>query len=182
MKIHIETERLILREILPTDEAGLFELDSDPAVHTYLGKNPVVHIEQIRELIQMIRKQYADNGIGRWAIIDKSTFDFIGWAGLKLVKEKTNNQIDFYDLGYRIIQKYWGKGIATEAASATLQYGFKRVNLTEIYSMCEIENKGSANVLKKLGLKFKETFDRGGNQHNWYRITKDEWESENTAH
>ena len=142
MKIFIETERLVLREILPTDENGLFELDSNPNVHTYLGNNPVENIEQIREVITMIRQQYIDNGIGRWAIIDKETNDFIGWTGLKFVTETTNNHINFYDLGYRLIERYWGKGIATETTKATLKYAFEKLNLTEIYGICDIGNVG----------------------------------------
>jgi RimJ/RimL family protein N-acetyltransferase len=178
MKIFIETERLVLREILPTDENGLFELDSNPNVHTYLGNNPVDNIEQIREVITMIRQQYIDNNIGRWAIIDKETNDFIGWTGLKFVTETTNNHINFYDLGYRLIEKYWGKGIATETTKATLKYAFEELNLTEIYGMCDIGNVGSKNVLEKTGLKFIETFDLDGINHHWFRITKDEWTRE----
>lgn len=91
MKIFAETERLILREILPSDIDGMFELDSDPEVHKYLGNKPVTTREQISDAINFIRQQYIDNGIGRWAIIDKKTNDFIGWTGLKFVTELTNN-------------------------------------------------------------------------------------------
>jgi RimJ/RimL family protein N-acetyltransferase len=175
MKIFIETDRLILREILPTDEQGLFALDSNPNVHTYLGNNPVDNISQIREVITKIRQQYIDNGIGRWAIIDKVTNDFIGWTGLKFVTETTNNHINFYDLGYRLIEKYWGKGIATETTKATLKYAFEQLNLEEVYGMCDIGNVGSKNVLEKTGLKFIESFDLDGIKHHWFRITKDEW-------
>ena len=178
MKIFIETERLLLREILSTDEKGLFELDSNPKVHTYLGNNAVENMGQIREVIKKIRQQYIDNGIGRWAIIDKETNDFIGWTGLKFVTEITNNHINFYDLGYRLIEKYWGKGIATETTKATLKYAFEKLNLTEIFGMCDIGNASSKNVLEKTGLKFIETFDFDGRKHNWLRITKDEWTSE----
>ncbi len=175
MKFFIETERLILREILPTDENGLFELDSNPKVHTYLGNNPVDNTDQIREVIKKIQQQYNVNGIGRWAIIEKETNIFIGWTGLKFVTEAINNHINFYDLGYRLIEKYWGNGIATETTKATLQYAFEKLNLVEIYGMCDIGNISSKNVLEKTGLKFIETFDLDGIKHNWFRISKDEW-------
>src|SRR5688572_11277934 len=123
MKIFAETERLILRELLPSDDKGMFELDSDPDVHTYLGTKPLEHIEQSREVIEMVRKQYIDNGIGRWAMIERSTGEFVGWAGLKLVKTETNGRINFYDVGYRLIKRYWGKGFASEAAIASVNYG-----------------------------------------------------------
>src|SRR6476660_5829932 len=119
MKIFAETERFILREILPTDVDGFFELDSDPDVHRYLGKNPVKDKNQIVNTIAFIRQQNADNGIGRWAIVDKNTNEFIGWAGLKWVTEFTNKHKNYYDLGYRLRKKFWGKGIATETAIAS---------------------------------------------------------------
>ena len=175
MKIHLETERLILRDLISNDVDGLFELDSNPNVHTYLGNKPFENIVQIREVIKAIQQQYCENGIGRWAVIDKKTKDFIVWSGLKLVTEKINNHIGFYDLGYRLIEKYWGKGIATETANATLEYAFTKLNLTEVYAMCDIENIGSKNVLEKAGLSLIESFELNGIEHNWFKITKVEW-------
>ena len=85
MKTSIETERLLLRELLPTDDAGMFELDSNPEVHIYLGNKPVKSIEESREAIANIRQQYLENGIGRWAVILKETGEFIGWFGTDTV-------------------------------------------------------------------------------------------------
>jgi len=175
MKVFAETERFILREILHEDAQGLYDLDSDPEVHRYLGNNPVKSMEQVREMIQFIRQQYVDNGIGRWAIIDKTTGAFVGWAGLKLVKEWTNNHIDYYDLGYRLIRKYWGKGIATETALASLNYGFTVLELPVIYAMADSQNDGSNQVLRKAGLTFVEDFDYKGTKHNWYKINRTNW-------
>lgn len=175
MEIFAETERLILREFLPSDDKGMFELDADKEVHRYLGNNPIEIIEQARQNIEFIRQQYIDNGIGRWAIIEKSTNDFIGWTGLKLMKELTNNQIGHYDLGYRLIKKYWGKGIATESVKASLNYGFDKLKQENIFAMTHIDNLASINVLEKSGLKFMETFDLNGMTKNWYKITRNEW-------
>jgi len=85
MKIFAETERLLLREMFPSDVDGMYELDSDPDVHRYLGNKPVIDKDQIIDVINLIRQQYIDNGIGRWAIIDKKNNEFIGWTGLKFV-------------------------------------------------------------------------------------------------
>src|ERR1044071_659176 len=100
MTIFAETQRLILREITMEDVDGFFELDSDPEVHKYLGTQPVTSKQEIIDTIKFVRQQYVDNGIGRWAIIDKSTNRFIGWTGLKLVKDVINNHSNYYDLGY----------------------------------------------------------------------------------
>lgn len=172
MKIFAETQRLILREMLPSDVDGMFELDSDPEVHRYLGNKPVTTRTQVIDVISFIRQQYIDNGIGRWAIIDKKTNEFMGWTGLKLVTELTNHHINYYDLGYRLLRKYWGKGIATETALISLEYAFDKLNADVVYAMADCENDGSNKVLKKAGLKFIETFDLDGIKHNWYKIER----------
>jgi RimJ/RimL family protein N-acetyltransferase len=172
MKIFLETERLILREILPSDLDGLFELDSDPEVHRYLGNQPVKDKTQIVEIIQFIRQQYLDYGIGRWAVVDKQSKEFMGWAGLKWITTPINNHVHYYDLGYRLIKKHWGKGIATESAQAALIYAFEQLNAQAVYAMADCENIGSNHVLQKVGLHFVETFDFEGIVHNWYKIVQ----------
>ncbi len=177
MNIYIETERLILREILPTDVDGLFRLDSDPEVHKYLGNKPVSDRNKIVTMIAFIRQQYRDHGIGRWAIIDKRSGEFMGWAGLKFVTEKTNEHQNYYDLGYRLIRKYWGQGIATESALASLDYAFKTLAIDEVFAAANCENRASNKILKKLGLNFIETFYYEDIKCNWYKIDKQGYEN-----
>jgi len=180
MKIFAETERLLFREILPTDIDGMFELDCDPEVHKYLGNKPVSSKEQAMDMINFIRQQYIDYGIGRWAVIEKKTNDFMGWSGLKYIVTEINGHKNYYDLGYRLIRKYWGKGIATESALASLEYAFDKLELNEVYGMAESENIASNKILRKVGLRFIEDFDYNGMRHNWYKIERVEFESRNT--
>ena len=175
MKISIETERLILREVLPEDEDGFFELESNPNVHTYLGDSPVTDREQLKNVIQHIRRQYEENGIGRWAVTDKLNGVFMGWAGLKLIREEINGINNFYDLGYRLIEKYWGKGIATEAAKASADHAFNILGADVLYGMCDSKNKASEKVLLNTGLKFKAQFIHEGIHHDWFAVTKEEY-------
>ncbi len=181
MKVFARTERLILREILSTDVDGLFELDSDPEVHRFLGNEPVTEKSRIVEVISFIRQQYVDNGVGRWAIIDKKSKAFIGWAGLKFETKLTNNHVNYYDLGYRLIRKYWGKGIATEAALASLEYAFSVLNADKVFSMTDCKHYASDKVLKKAGFSFVELFDLDGISHNWYEIERVEAENKRQA-
>ena len=173
-KIYVETDRLILREILEDDFKAFFELDSDPEVHRYLGNNPVQSIEQSIEMIKLVRQQYEKNGIGRWAIIDKKTKDFIGWTGLKY-EQNLRKDINYYDLGYRLKRKYWGQGIATETAIESLKYGFTKLDLKEICAAAHVDHIASNNILQKVGLKFIETFEYEGDTCNWYKIEKTNW-------
>jgi ribosomal-protein-alanine N-acetyltransferase len=175
MTIYAETNRTFLREMRIEDLDDFFEMDSDPEVHRYLGTKPVTAKDEIANTIHYVRQQYIDNGIGRWSIVDKSTNRFIGWTGLKLVKDPINNQTNFYDLGYRLNRKYWGKGFATETASASLNFGFDNLNLGEIIATVNCENAASNHVVLKLGFSLTETFYLHNLKHNWYKINKNEW-------
>ncbi len=174
MKVHIETEQLIIRDIEEYDAQGIFELDSDPEVHEFLGKNTIKTIEEAKQIIALIRKQYVKHGIGRWAVVDKKTNDFIGWTGLKY-EQALRKEFSYYDLGYRLRKKYWGKGIATETAIASLKYGFEKLDLKEIGAAANVNHIVSNKILRKVGLKFIDTFDYEGMPHHWYNIKKSEW-------
>lgn len=171
----LETQRLILREISLDDLDKFYELDSNPNVQKYVGNKPVKDKSEIEQLILNLQKQYIENGIARWAVIEKSTNEFIGWSGIKLIKEPMNNHCDFYELGYRFIEKHWGKGYATETTTALVDYAFTNLNTDKIYAICDVENIGSKNVLEKTGLKLVEIFNYRDKPHNWFELSKSEW-------
>ncbi len=159
MEILIETERLLIRELLPTDDLGMFEMDSDPEVHYYVEPHTVKTIEESRKVIEFVREQYISNGIGRWAVVEKETNDFVGWLGFKLMQTTVNNYTDFIDFGYRFRKKHWGKGYATEGSKAALEYGFKHLKYKEVYAMTDIANLASRRVLEKVGFSFVGLFN-----------------------
>jgi RimJ/RimL family protein N-acetyltransferase len=170
MKIFAETDRLLLREILPTDIDGMYELDANPEVHKYLGNNTVKNKSQVIDIIDFIRQQYQDHGIGRWAIVDKKTNEFMGWTGLKFVTETTNDHKNFYEVGYRLIQRFWGQGFATESAIASLDYAFNQLKIKEVYAAASCDNIGSNKILEKIGMENIGTFYYEDIKCNWYKI------------
>ncbi|PKH68255.1 GNAT family N-acetyltransferase [Flavobacterium sp. ALD4] len=172
MKIMIETERLILRAIVTSDAERMFLLDSNPNVHRYLGNNPVESIEQSMNYIESLQIQYIQNAIGRYAIILKETNEFIGWAGLKFIKEPENNHLNFYEIGYRLREEFWGKGYGYEAAKAWLHYGFIKMNLAIIYASAHIENVGSRRILEKIGLRLVSEYNHDSIPCVWYELDK----------
>lgn len=176
MKKFAETERLILRELEYTDENDLFEMDSDPEVHLFIENNPVKSIEEITKVIEMLKKQYQENGIARWAVIDKATNECVGWSGLKYFKQPLNNHNNFYELGYRFKKKHWNKGYATESSIAILEYGFNNLNVESIFAITDPKNVKSKKVLTKIGFDFHETFDYEGDPTDWFELTKANWE------
>jgi [ribosomal protein S5]-alanine N-acetyltransferase len=175
MKIFAETDRLVLREILPEDDKEIFQLDSDPAVHRFLGNKPINSLDQAKQTIQFIRQQYIQNGIGRWAVIEKESGNFIGWSGFKLITEPINNHVNYYDLGYRFLKTHWGRGFATEAAKASLTYAFTHLNQTAIFAIADIRNLNSRKVLEKAGFSVTKIFHYQDCAHYWFKIEKKQW-------
>ena len=149
MNLILETDRLILRELKLSDAEAFFAMDSNPKVHQYLWNKPVQKIEETIEVIEFVRKQYVENGIGRFAMISKETNEFIGWAGLKFNTEGVNNKVNFYDIGYRLDEKFWGKGFASEATFAWLKYAFETMKIKTMEATAHSDNVASNRILQK---------------------------------
>jgi RimJ/RimL family protein N-acetyltransferase len=150
----------------------MWELDSDEEVHIYLGKKPVQTMDEIHAAIQSVRVQYERFGVGRCVVIEKTTNAVIGWAGIKHVDFEVNGHINYYDLGYRFIKRCWGKGYASEAAKASLQFAWDVLVASEVNAYVDMNNIASRNVLTKTGLQLMNTFDYEGDEHGWYSIIK----------
>ncbi len=149
MHIIFETPRLYLRQFTEADAPLILTLNSDPEIVKYVHEPTLETEEQARNIIiNNILPQYPNN-LGRWAMHIKETNEFIGWCGLKYRPELNET-----DLGYRLMQKKWGLGYATEAARHTLNHGFSKLNLHLITARAHIENIASIKVLEKLGMDF----------------------------
>lgn len=149
MHIIFKTPRLTLRHFTEADAPLVLALNSDPEVLKYLHERTLKDEEDAAKIIRdIILPQYADN-LGRWAIHINDSNEFIGWCGLKYRPE-----LDEIDLGYRLFKSAWGKGYATEAAKATLEYGLDQLKLPVITGRAHIENIASLKVLEKIGMQY----------------------------
>jgi ribosomal-protein-alanine N-acetyltransferase len=149
MNVVIETERLLLRTFTELDATLIYELNLDPDVTLYTH-DPVKDITHAKEILEKtILPQYALYNHGRWAVHLKPTLEFLGWCGLKY-----RSELNEIDLGYRFKKDFWGKGFATEAAYASIKYGFDKLNLQRIVGRAEIDNIGSWRVLEKCGMTY----------------------------
>ena len=170
MNLILETDRLLLREMKLSDAEALFYMDGNPRVHEYLWNKPLKDISEVHATIESVQEQYKQNKIGRFVIVLKETNEVIGWAGLKFNTEMVNNKIHFYDIGYRLDEKFWGKGYASEASFAWLEYGFQTMKIPIMEAAAHSNNIASNRILQKIGLQITETYLEDGVSWNWYEL------------
>ncbi len=167
-KIVLETPRLILREWRPDDWVRFKPIAADPRVIRYVGTGQVPSDEQIRTYIETARKLYRDEGFCLWPLVSRKNRELIGFCGLDHLWGG-----DEIEIGYWLAPDYWGKGLATEAAQAVLEYGFDQLGLERIVAVAHPENQASIRVLQKLGMAFERTVVREGLEHVYYAKTRD---------
>jgi RimJ/RimL family protein N-acetyltransferase len=155
----LETERLLLRELTEADADDLIALNANPNVRRFVGEGPLADHKAALEVLRgRIFPQYRDHGVGRWAVILRDGGAFIGWCGLKALPETKE-----YDLGYRLLEEHWGKGLATEASAAVLAWARERLPGARIIAKALAGNGRSIRVMQKLGLRF----ERREEDPNW---------------
>lgn len=142
-----ETPRLLHRAFCVEDAEVFLELRSNPQVIRYTGDPPMTSITKAREAIESY-PDFETIGYGRWACIHKADQKVIGFCGLKYLDD-----LKAVDVGYRFLPEYWGKGLATEACQASIDFGFRVLSLPVIIGLVMPENAGSIRVLEKAGMK-----------------------------
>lgn len=146
------------------DAEDFYRLNSDWEVMKYTGDVAFKDVEAARQLV-INYPQYKKYGFGRWTIKLKETGEFLGWCGLKF-----NEDIEEVDIGFRLSRKHWNKGYSTEAAKASLEYGFTQHNIKRIIGRADKRNTASIRVLEKLGLKFEKNYNDNGVENVLYAI------------
>lgn len=146
----IVTERLKLRRFEAADYEDVYEnYGSDPLVNKYISFAPCASVEGAKQFIDMHVEQYAANPeFYGWAItVDDMVIGSIGLFNVDADAEQC-------ELGYSIGSKWWGKGYATEAAAAVMDYAFGEIEAHRVYASHHVDNVGSGKVLEKVGMRF----------------------------
>ncbi len=148
----IETERLILRAHCMDDIDRCVLMNQNPEVAEFVGYGMTFTRESMKKLLEETTfADYKKYGYGRLAVVDKTNNLFIGFSGLKYIPE-----LDEVELGYRFFREYWGKGIATEAGKASIQFGKEHLGLKRIIGLVNPDNIASIRVLEKLGFQYEK--------------------------
>ena len=145
----IETPRLILRGWRDADYEPFAALNADPEVMRHF---PAPHSrEESDALADRNRRHIDDHGWGLWAVERKDDQAFLGFTGLARPRPP-NPLADEVEVGWRLIRSAWGYGYASEAARASLEYGFNELGLSRIVSFTAVENERSHAVMRRIGM------------------------------
>ena len=190
MKIFLETERLILRQLTEDDADNLFELNSDPEVVRFTpdaGKPKDYTVIQTQIIPKFFAYYEQYNGYGVWAAIEKSSQAFIGWFFFRPVVHALYfdpalaNESDV-EIGYRLRKAAWGKGYATEGSKALIFKGFSELGTQRVVAVALAANVASIRVLEKAGLKLENRFvyEGHGQEIVIYALNRTDWFTANS--
>jgi ribosomal-protein-alanine N-acetyltransferase len=135
-----------------SDLDNMRELESDGDIMKFTSMRIPQSLDQTKERLEgLIHKENQSAPLGVWAAELKDDRDFLGWF---MLLEKQPN---FPELGFMMVKRHWGKGLATEVASEIIRFGFEVVNLKSIAATTVWDNVASIRVLEKLGFSFLKT-------------------------
>ena len=145
----IETERLCLRAFTPDDLDELFTVFGDAEVMRYISGGKPRSREDTKKGLLSSLAGWQRRGFGLWAVVVKESKKMIGYCGLIFLDDTPEIEV-----AYGLARAYWGKGYATEAALASLRFGFDELKLKRIVAVVNPENIPSQRVLEKLGMTY----------------------------
>jgi RimJ/RimL family protein N-acetyltransferase len=149
MKI-LETERLVLRHMVPDDAPFFLTLLNEPGWIDNIGDKGIRSVEGAAEYItKSYTSSYEKFGFGLYLVELKKTGEPLGICGL--VKRASLEDVD---IGFAFSERFWGKGYAVESAAAVLEYGYTVLGIKRIVAITTQTNHASAKVLERIGLKF----------------------------
>lgn len=164
----IETERLWLRKFTQDDFEWFARMRGDAEIARYIGGSH--SRERVAERLRQFIEFYEPNGFGFWAVEHKQDRRPIGWCGLHTLDDTPEIEV-----GYGFDKPYWGQGFATEAAGASLRYGFERAGLRRIVAVADPQNTGSWRVMEKLGMKFEKMTKHYNMDVVYYAINREDF-------
>ena len=140
--IEIETEKLLLRRWLEEDLEPYARLCADPEVMRFIGNGSTLNREQSAEQVSRFVRHWDERGFGLWALEEKESGAFIGFAGLSYQEDWPEGEHKT-EVGWRLDRAFWGRGLATEAAKASVTYGLETLGLERIISIIQLGNTAS---------------------------------------
>ena len=172
--VALQTARLTLSPCCPSDGADFIALELDPEVMRYLNGGHAVDHEHIDPNATFLMPRGTEPHV--WTARRTANGAFVGWFCLWPESET------LAELGYRLRRMDWGQGLASEGASALINWGFGSAGYDKIVACTMAVNHGSRRVMEKIGMNHARTvaFDAApfpGSEHGevWYELTRSGW-------
>ncbi len=167
----IETPHLVLRAWTAEDASGLHDiLQEDGILQYFPNPNPPPR-SKADDYIAHQLAHWQLYGYGHWAVVARDDGRVVGWNGLEYLPELGETEV-----AYLLSRGVWGRGYATEAARAAVEYGFDTAGLAAIIGLVHPENAGSVRVLEKCGMTFADRLTLWGLDMSRYRVDRASYE------
>ncbi len=171
----LTTARLVLRPFGPGDLDELAELHAEESFWWYPLRGAMSRDETAR-FLEQVTARYESDGFGIEALVERATGTMIGWAGLA-VPHFLPQILPAVEVGWRLAGAHRGRGLATEAGTAAVDFGFDQGGLTRIVSIYEPENAPSGRVMERLGFSpLLRTVGPHGEEVTVTELTRERWE------
>ena len=167
----IRTDRLLLRRFTKEDLEAYTRIMGDKNVGRWFPKGDGYTREESEKSLRNILNHWDKHGFGIWAIVDKTSGVLLGRCGLNLIAETSEVEVDFV-----VTPDSWGRGYATEAAKASLTYGFEKLKLDRIIALAKPENTASRRVIEKIGMPYVKNAEYWGMTCAYYAISRSQYE------
>lgn len=155
----LETKRLRLRRWTAADIDPFAEICADPEVMRWIDSGRTRSRQECAEAIERFERRWQDEGIGLFAVDLLETDALIGFAGF-LTPDFLPEVMPATEIGWRLARNCWGRGLATEAARAALDFGMTQGGLQRVISVHQVGNEASGRVMQKIGMRlYRETVE-----------------------
>jgi RimJ/RimL family protein N-acetyltransferase len=151
--MRLDTPRLVLRRLGLDDLGALTRLNADPEVMRYILDGSTLDQEQTRGRFEAMDAHWDEHGFGIFGVEVRDGGELAGWAGLA-TPTFLPEVMPAVEIGWRLERRWWGRGIATEAAAEVLRYAFVDLGLDRVLSIRHVDNVASGRVMEKLGFRF----------------------------
>jgi ribosomal-protein-alanine N-acetyltransferase len=175
----VETARLYLRRLQPTDMDDYYQrIYADPDVMRTLLPGKLLSREEFDTRIPTFMiDHWSAHGFGPWMVIHKADLQCIGHCGLRYWPDSSDVEVL-----YALDKRYWGQGLATEGARASLRYGFEELQLNRIMAAALVDNQASRRVMEKLGMQYENNMLFRGLEVACYAIARADYLPDNAAY
>lgn len=143
----LKTPRLVFRAFTEEDVDPMHQILSGEGVLRYFPPTDPLPRDRVHKMVLGLLRHWDEHGYGLWAVESRPEGELMGRCGLQYLAELDEVEIDFI-LG----RPFWGQGFGTEAARASVRYGFEGLGLERVVGITHVENRASQRVLEKLGM------------------------------